>query len=78
MQIGRLVEDPRSTGLGLWLLGSIAIVSNSYTEGLEYREQAFAVVVTEYDQLAALAGRAIALVILRRRGGFATPPRASS
>ena len=66
MQIGRLVEDPRSTGLGLWLLGSIAIVSDSYAEALEYSEQAFAVVVTEYDQLAALAGRAIALVMLRR------------
>ena len=66
MQIGRLVEDPRSTGLGLWLLGSIAIVSDSYTEALEYSEQAFAVVVTQYDRLAALAGRAIALVMLRR------------
>ena len=66
MQIGRLVEDPRSTGLGLWLLGSIAIVSDSYAEALEYSEQAFAVVVTQYDQLAALAGRTIALTMLRR------------
>jgi class 3 adenylate cyclase/tetratricopeptide (TPR) repeat protein len=66
MQIGRLVEDPRSIGLGLWLLGSIAIVSDSYAEALECSEQAFAVVVTEYDRLAALAGRAIALVMLRR------------
>ena len=66
MQIGRLVEDPRSTGLGLWLLGSIAIVSDSYAEALEYSEQAFAVVVTQYDRLAALAGRTIALTMLRR------------
>ena len=66
MHIGQRVRDPRSTGLGLWLLGSIAIVSDSYAEALEYSEQAFAVVITQYDRLAALAGRAIALVMLRR------------
>jgi hypothetical protein len=66
MHIGQRAKDPRSTGLGLWLLGSIAIVSDSYAEALEYSEQAFAVVITPYDRLAALAGRAIALVMLRR------------
>ena len=66
MHIGQRVKDPRSTGLGLWLLGSIAIVSDSYAEALEYSEQAFALVITQYDRLAALAGRAIALVMLRR------------
>ena len=66
MHIGQRVKDPRSTGLGLWLLGSIAIVSDSYAEALEYSEQAFAIVITQYDRLAALAGRAIALVMLRR------------
>jgi hypothetical protein len=66
MHIGQRVRDPRSTGLGLWLLGSIAIVSDSYAEALEYSEQAFAVVITQYDRLATLAGRAIALVMLRR------------
>ena len=66
MHIGHIVKDPRSTGLGLWLLGSIAIVSDSYAEALAYSEQAFAVVITPYDRLAALAGRAIALVMLRR------------
>ena len=66
MHIGQRVKDPRSTGLGLWLLGSIAIVSDSYAEALGYSEEAFAVVMTQYDRLAALAGRAIALAMLRR------------
>jgi hypothetical protein len=66
MHIGQRAKDPRSTGLGLWLLGSIAIVSDSYAEALEYSEQAFAVAITPYDRLAALAGRAIALAMLRR------------
>jgi predicted ATPase len=35
MHIGQRAKDPRSTGLGLWLLGSIAIVSDSYAEALE-------------------------------------------
>jgi len=66
MQIGRLVGDPRSTGIGLWLLAAIAISFDSYAEALDCSEQALAAAVTPYDRLAALAVKAIALVMLRR------------
>ena len=46
MQVGRLLNDPRSTGLGLGLLTWIALVSDSYAEALEYSEQSLAVAVT--------------------------------
>jgi tetratricopeptide (TPR) repeat protein len=66
MRVGRLREDPRSIGLGLWLLAAIAVLSDSYAEALGYSEHALAVAVTPYDRLAALAGRAVALLMLRR------------
>jgi len=66
MQIGRLVGDPRSTGLGLWLLAAIAILFDSYAEALDCSEQALAAAITPYDRLAVLAVKAVALVMLRR------------
>jgi hypothetical protein len=66
MQVGQLLGDPRSTGLGLWLLAAVAILSESYTEALACSEKALGTVVTPYDRLAALASKATALVMLRR------------
>jgi hypothetical protein len=50
MQVGRALDDPRSTGLGLSLLASIALVSDSYLDALEYSEQSIAVAVTPLDR----------------------------
>ena len=54
MEVGRLLKDPRSTGLGLALLASIAIASDSYAEALGYCEQSLAVAVTPFDRNCAL------------------------
>jgi tetratricopeptide (TPR) repeat protein len=66
MQVGQLLGDPRSTGLSLWLLAAVAILSESYTEALACSEKALGAAVTPYDRLAALASKATALVMLRR------------
>ena len=50
MQVGRLLGDPRSTGLGLALLTWIALLADSYAEALEYSEQSLRVAVTPFDR----------------------------
>ena len=37
LEVGRLLNDPRSTGFGLNLLSLIAMLSDSYAEALEYQ-----------------------------------------
>ncbi len=66
MQLGRKLNDPRSTGFGLWLLTWIALSSDSYAEALEYSEQCLSVAVAPLDRTIALGGKGIALVMLRR------------
>ena len=66
MQVGRLLNDPRSTGLGLALLTWIALLSDSYAEALEYSEQSLAVAVTPFDRACATDAKQCALVLLRR------------
>jgi tetratricopeptide (TPR) repeat protein len=66
MELGRQRNDPRATGFGLVLLGLIAIASGSYAETLEYCEQASAVAVAPLDRNAAICGKGIALVLMRR------------
>ena len=66
IQVGRALNDPRSTGLGLWLLSSIALVADSYTEALAYSEQSLEVAVTAIDRIAASEVKGCALVLLRR------------
>jgi hypothetical protein len=66
MQVGRLLGDPRSTGLGLALLAWIAQISDSYVEALEYTEQSLAVAVTRSDRILANASKAAALLLLRQ------------
>ena len=66
MQIGRLLNDPRSTGFGLWLLTWIALMSDSYSEALEYSEQSVAVALTPLDRTTAIGGKGCALVLLHR------------
>jgi hypothetical protein len=66
MQVGRRLNDPRSTGFGLRLLSVIALMSESYAEALEYNEQSLAVAVTPLDQSVCTFLKVSALVALRR------------
>jgi class 3 adenylate cyclase len=66
MRVGHLLNDPRSTGLGLALLTWIALVSDSYDEALDYSEQSLAIAVTPFDRSTATAAKGCALVLLRR------------
>ena len=66
MQVGRMLNDPRSTGLALALLTWIALLSDSYAEALEYSEQSLAVAVTPLDRTIATSCKGCALVLLRR------------
>ena len=66
MSLGRLLNDPRATGIGLAILTWMALMSDSYAEALDYSEQALAVAKTPFDRYMALNGKGCALVLLRR------------
>ncbi len=66
LEVGRLLNDPRSTGFGLNLLSLIAVLSDSYAEGLEYSEQSLSLAVTPWDRAAATVAQGCALTLLRR------------
>jgi class 3 adenylate cyclase len=66
MDVGRRLDDPRSTGLANMNLTWIALASDSYAEALKCGELSLAVAITPYDRLLALNGMASALVLLRR------------
>ena len=80
MQVGRLLNDPRSTGFGLNLLSWIAFFTHSYAEALEYSDQSVSVAVTLWDRVAATLAKVCALMLSAagRRGrqalGRAAPP----
>ncbi len=66
LDVGRLLNDPRSTGFGLNLLGFVALFSDSYAEVLDYSEQSLSVAVTPWDRAAASLAKGDALMLLRR------------
>ena len=66
LEVGRLLNDPRSTGLGLWFLSVIALLSDSYAEAMEYSEQSLAVALAPVDRSIAASVNAMAMVLLRR------------
>jgi hypothetical protein len=66
MQVGQLLNDPRSTGLGFYLLTAIYLVSDSYSEALKHSEQSLAVALTPMDRNGATICKGLALVLLRR------------
>lgn len=66
MEVGRLLDDPRSTGLGLCVLALIALLSDAYVEALEYSEQSIAVATTPFERETALNIKGCVLVLLRR------------
>jgi hypothetical protein len=49
MRVCGMLNDPRSTGVGLWLLTLAALLSDWYAEALDYSQQALAVTVTTLD-----------------------------
>jgi hypothetical protein len=82
VQVGRRLNDPRSTGYGLLWLSIIALWSDSYTEALEYSEQSLAVAITPYDRSLSTVCKLSPLVALRRAeevvmffGGVSPPLR---
>ncbi len=66
LELGRLLNDPRSTGFGLNLLSLVAMLSDSYVEALEFCEQALSLAVTPWDRAAATVAKGCALTLLRR------------
>jgi tetratricopeptide (TPR) repeat protein len=66
LRIGQQINDPRSTGVGLWVLTWIAVASGSFAEALGYSEQSLAVAITPYDRDIAIGAKGLALVLLRR------------
>ena len=66
LEVGRLLNDPRSTGFGLNLLAGIALLSDSYNEAVEYSEQALSVAVDRWDRVGAAYIKGCALMLLRR------------
>jgi len=72
MHTGRLLNDPRASGLGLSLLTWIALVSDTYAEAREYSEQSLAVAVAPFERESAINAKGCALVLLRRTEEGAT------
>jgi tetratricopeptide (TPR) repeat protein len=66
MRVGRMLNDPRSTGQGLNLLAWMSLVSDAYAEALEYSEQCLAVAIAPYERNGATGAKGCALVLLRR------------
>ena len=66
INVGRLLNDPRSTGFGLNLLSWIALISDCHAEALEFSEQSLAVAVTPWDRTVATLAKACALMLLRK------------
>ena len=64
MDRGRVLADPRSTGLALSILTWIDIIQESYSEALEGSEQALTVAITPQDRTNAVLAKGCALVLL--------------
>ena len=72
MQVGRMLNDPRSTGLGLFLLSTIELAADSYAEALAHSAQSMELAVTSVDRIGASWNKGCALVLLRRTDEGAT------
>jgi class 3 adenylate cyclase/tetratricopeptide (TPR) repeat protein len=66
LEAGARMNDPRSTGFGFWILAWVSLVADSYSEALEYSEQALAVAVAPVDRASAIGAKGCALLLLRR------------
>jgi hypothetical protein len=70
MEVGRQLNDPRSIGLGLVVLGWTAIVGDDYHEALRCHDESLRLAVTPYERLSATTGKLVALALLRRTEAF--------
>jgi hypothetical protein len=71
MQVGHALNDPRSTGYGLYLLTWIDLISDSYAEALEYSQQALAVAVAPFERNgASQQALAVAVAPFERNGAI--------
>jgi class 3 adenylate cyclase len=66
MQVGRQLNDPRTTGFGLAALTWIALTSDSYAEALECCDQSLMLTLAPFEQINATRAKGWALVLLRR------------
>jgi hypothetical protein len=66
MDRGRVLGDPRSTGLALSILTWIYFTQESYSEALECSEQALTVAITPQDRTTAVLCKGCALVLLQQ------------
>jgi class 3 adenylate cyclase/tetratricopeptide (TPR) repeat protein len=66
VKVGEALNDPRATGLGLYLLGWIALIFGSYVEALDYSERSLAVALTPLERNGAINVRGCALILLGR------------
>jgi class 3 adenylate cyclase len=66
MRVGHMLNDPRSTGQALNLLAWMSLVSDAYSDALEYSEQCLAVAITPFERIGASGVKGCALVLLRR------------
>ena len=70
LAVGRRMNDPRSIGFGMQLLGWIALVSDDYAAGLGFAETGMTDACTPFDREACNNAYCSALVLLRRPEGY--------
>jgi len=70
LAVGRRMNDPRSIGFGMQLLGWIALLSDDYAAALGFAETGMTDACTPFDREACDNAYCSALVLLRRPEGY--------
>jgi hypothetical protein len=70
MRVGRRLNDPRSLGFGMQLLGWIALTSDDYKAALGFAETGISAACTPFDLEASKEAHAVASVLLRLPEGY--------
>jgi tetratricopeptide (TPR) repeat protein len=72
LAVGRRMNDPRSIGFGMQLLGWIALVSDDYQAALDFTEIGIRNACTPWDRVSCNNVYCSALVLLKRPEGYQT------
>jgi class 3 adenylate cyclase len=64
--IGLHLNDPRPRGIGMGILGWIALFSNDYAKALHYADECLQIAHTPQERINALGAKGAALVLLKR------------
>ena len=64
--IGRALNDPRPVGMGMGILGWIALTSDDYEKALTYANECLRIAYTPQERMNALGVKGAALTFLRR------------